>query len=315
MERRRQKKTKRTQFVEYAAVYALIQVVQRLPFEALHAIGGLLGNVAYYLMMRRRRIALQNLRMAFSGSRDDRELRWLARRSCQSFVATILEVIKFHFLPADINAPHIQKYRPTDLESLFQKAKGIHTTSGGCIFVTPHLGNWELLSYASGLVGIPLAVVVRPLDNAYLEKLLYANRTATGQMIIPKKNAFFVLGGVLRQGKSIGILPDQSQKKGIAVPFFGHRAMTTPVPALLAIMYQRPIVVAACCRKSGEARFEGFVSDPIWPGDYTSEKAEIYRLTEEMNRRMESIIRRHPEQYFWMHNRWKTYRTKKEFLA
>jgi KDO2-lipid IV(A) lauroyltransferase len=253
--------------------------------------------------------------MAFSGSKDDRELRWLARRSCQSFVATILEIIKFHFLPADINAPHIQKYRPTDLESLFQKAKGIHTTSGGCIFVTPHLGNWELLSYASGLVGIPLAVVVRPLDNAYLEKLLYANRTATGQMIIPKKNAFFVLGGVLRQGKSIGILPDQSQKKGIAVPFFGHRAMTTPVPALLAIMYQRPIVVAACCRKSGEARFEAFVSDPIWPGDYTSEKAEIYRLTEEMNRRMESIIRRHPEQYFWMHNRWKTYRTKKEFLA
>jgi Kdo2-lipid IVA lauroyltransferase/acyltransferase len=315
MGRRQQKKSQLIQFIEYAAVFAFIQVVQRLPLDILHGIGGLLGNVGYYLMPRRRRIALQNLRMALSGAKDDRELRGLARRSCQSFLATVLEIIKFHFLPADLNAPHIQKHRPTDLESLFRKAKDIHTASGGCIFVTPHLGNWELLPYAAALVGIPLAVVVRPLDNAHLEKLIYANRTATGQMIIPKKNAFFVLGGVLRQGKSIGILPDQSQKKGIAVAFFGHRALTTPVPALLAIMYQRPIVVVACCRKPGEERFEGFVSDPIWPVDYTSEKAEIYRLTEEMNRHMESIIRRHPEQYFWMHNRWKTYRTKKEFLA
>ena len=111
------------------------------------------------------------------------------------------------------------------------------------------------------------------------------------------------------------MLPDQSTMKGISINFFGSRATTTPVPAILAITYKRPIVVVACCRKKGDYQYEGFVCDPIWPGKYTSEKAEIFRLTEEMNLTMESIIRKYPEQYLWIHNRWKTYRNKKELMS
>jgi KDO2-lipid IV(A) lauroyltransferase len=201
------------------------------------------------------------------------------------------------------------------LDELFHKAKKIHEESGGCIFVTPHIGNWEVLPYISSIVGIPLAVVVRPLDNKYLERLFYAHRSESGQIIIPKRNALFVLQKTLQQGKSIGLLPDQSTMKGISVDFFGHKATTTPVPAILAISYMRPIVVVACCRKPDGLRYEGFVCDPIWPGEYKSEKAEIFRLTEEMNRNMESIIRKYPGQYLWIHNRWKTYKGKKELLS
>jgi KDO2-lipid IV(A) lauroyltransferase len=131
---------------------------------------------------------------------------------------------------------------------------------------------------------------------------------------MPKKNSFFALQETLKKGKSIGMLPDQSTMKGILVDFFGRKATTTPVPALLAISHKRPIVVVACCRKQG-GRFEGFVSDPIWPKDNESEKAEIFRLTQEMNRNMELIIKKYPGQYLWMHNRWKTYKNKKEFYS
>jgi KDO2-lipid IV(A) lauroyltransferase len=72
--------------------------------------------------------------------------------------------------------------------------------------------------------------------------------------------------------------------------------------------------VVACCRGRNGDDFEGVVSDPIWPGTYESEKEEIFRLTEEMNKKMEGIICRYPDQYFWVHNRWKTYRSGKEIF-
>ena len=103
--------------------------------------------------------------------------------------------------------------------------------------------------------------------------------------------------------------------KGLLIDFFGRKATTTPVPALLSISYNRPLVVFACCRKSGNYQYEGFVSDPIYPGEYTSKKDEIIRITEAMTREMESIIRKYPEQYLWIHNRWKTYKGKKEFMS
>jgi KDO2-lipid IV(A) lauroyltransferase len=152
------------------------------------------------------------------------------------------------------------------------------------------------------------------MKNEYLERLIYRNRADSGQVIIPKKNALFALQKTLQQGKSIGILPDQSTRQGIGVHFFGRKASTTPAPALLSIMYQKPIVVVACCRKKKGYDFDGVVSDPIWPGPFQSEKEEIFRLTEEMNKTMEAMIRKYPEQYFWIHHRWKTYRSGREFL-
>ncbi|MBS1111857.1 MAG: lipid biosynthesis acyltransferase, partial [Nitrospirae bacterium] len=131
---------------------------------------------------------------------------------------------------------------------------------------------------------------------------------------IPKSNAMFVLQKTLLKGNSIGLLPDQSTMKGIEVNFFGRKASTTPVPAILAINYYRPVVVVACCRKP-DGQYEGFVSDPIRPEKDKSEKAEIFRITEEMNQKMETVIRKYPEQYLWMHNRWKRYKNKKELLA
>jgi KDO2-lipid IV(A) lauroyltransferase len=307
-------KSKLLKLIEFSAVYTLLSVVRIIPMTCIRMISCVLGALFFSLSSKRRNIAIGNITAAFSDCKTTPEIRKIARDSFRSFFLTFLEIIKFQHLFDSEDAADRIRNSAGNLEYLFQKAKAIHDESKGCIFVTPHIGNWEVLPHVSRLVGIPLVVVARPLDNEYLNDLLLKKRTASGQIIMPKRNSFFALQETLKKGKSIGLLPDQSTMKGIFIDFFGRKATTTPVPALLAISHRRPIVVVACCRKDG-GQFEGFVCDPIWPKDYESEKAEIFRLTQEMNRNMERIIRKYPGQYLWMHNRWKTYKNKKEFYT
>jgi Kdo2-lipid IVA lauroyltransferase/acyltransferase len=314
LKKKKSGKSKLLKLIEFSAVYTLLSVVKIIPMTCIRVISCMLGALFFSLSAKRRNIAIGNITAAFGDCKAAPEIREIARDSFRSFFLTFLEIIKFQHLFDSEDAADRIRNSAGSLEYLFQKAKAIHDESKGCIFVTPHIGNWEVLPHVSRLVGIPLVVVARPLDNEYLNDLLLEKRAASGQIIMPKRNSFFALQETLKKGKSIGLLPDQSTMKGIFIDFFGRKATTTPVPALLAISHRRPIVVVACCRKHG-GQFDGFVCDPIWPEDYESEKAEIFRLTQEMNRNMELIIRKYPGQYLWMHNRWKTYKNKKEFYT
>jgi len=315
VKKKRRKKSTPIKLLELTIVYIIISVAGAVPLKIMKIVSSALGDSLYFISSKRRNIAVDNIGKAFGREKSDKEIKNIARESCGAFFFTFLEIIKFRHLFNSPDRMNTLREKTKNVDELFKKAKEIHDQSGGCIFVTPHIGNWEVLPHVSAFVGIPLAIVARPLDNEYLEKLVYVDRTSSGQILIPKKNALFTLQKTLRSGTSIGILPDQSTMKGIVIDFFNRPATTTPVPAILAINYKRPIVVVACCRRKGIDQYEGFVSDPIWPGEYESEKAEIFRITEEMNRQMEKIIRRYPEQYLWMHNRWKTYKGKKAILS
>ena len=207
----------------------------RLPLRVLRVISGLLGYVLYAAIPRRRKIALQNIKIAFGDKMSEKEIRGLARLSCKAFFLTAVEMIKSPFRLEGARIVRDGRYKTEHLEQLFQKAKMIHDQAGGCIFVTPHLGNWEMLPYVSALIGIPLAIVIRPLDNPYLERAIFSSRIWSGQLMIPKMNAMFSLERMLRKGKSVGMLPDQSTSRGLRVKFFGESATVTPIPALLAV--------------------------------------------------------------------------------
>lgn len=315
MKKKHKKKSKPLKLLEYYSACSIVSIARTIPFRGIRLIGNFLGDVLFFMVSKRRNIAIDNLRHAYSGEKDSDEINEIARKSCRSFIYTFLEIVKFRYLFTGPDVLEKMKSYADNLDGLFNKAKKIHDESGGCIFVTPHLGNWEVLPHVCSVADIPLAIVARPLDNEYLEKLIFSSRTVEGQFIIPKKNALFVLQRTLQKGTSIGMLPDQSTMKGLLVNFFGRPATTTPVPAVLAVTYKRPVVVVAACRKD-DFRYEGFVSDPIWPAEgYRSEKEEIFRITQEISRSMESVIRKFPEQYLWMHNRWKTYEGKKEIMS
>ena len=300
------RKTKAYHILEYLGFTITVTIARSLPISALRAISGVLGRLLYSAIPRRREIALQNIRIAFGDRMIEEDIKRLALQSCKAFFLTAIEIIRSPFRFDGANIVRDSRYKTEHLEHLFEKAKLIHDQAGGCIFVTPHLGNWELLPYVSALIGIPLAIVVRPLDNPYLERAVYSSRIASGQVMLPKTNAMFALERLLRKGRSVGMLPDQSTGRGLRVKFFGVDATVTPIPALLALRHERPVVVVAACRTNDPYNFEGFVSDPIWPDPgRVDERTDIERISREINLKMEEIIRRYPEQYLWMHNRWK----------
>ncbi len=291
------------QIVEFSVVYSLYLVVRVLPMVMLRPLVAALGNLAYVLLVSRRRVAIENIRRALDV--DQSTARRIARQSFSAFLLTSLpEVVKMrrHLIADD--AHEWLRRRDPGAEALFLTAKALHEETSGCIFVTPHFGNWELLPYLAAAVGIPLAITIRPLDNIYLERLLERHRNATGHEFFDRRNALMRLEGALESGRSVALLPDQHVIGGIPVDFFGRLAATSPIPAVLAIHHQRPIVVVACYR-IGSLRFGGHVGDPIWPQPASDEKNEIMRLTRAVNRAMEEVIRQHPGQYVWMHRRWK----------
>lgn len=309
------KKSKTMKLIEYAALYTIISIVRVAPLRVVRAVSTALGDLLFFASKKRRGIAISNLHTAFGNEKNEQEIRDLARECCRTFFYNLLETIKVNHMFNRPETAAMLEEKTKNVHDTFKKAREIHDRSGGCIFVTPHIGSWEMLPHIGASVGIPLVVIARPLDNEYLDKLIYANRTSSGQVVIPKSNSLHALQKTLREGNSVGMFPDQSTMKGLMIDFFGKPATTTPVPALLSVKYKRPIVVIACCRGEGDFNYEGFVSDPIMPGEYTDKKAEIIRLTEEMTRGMESIIRRYPAQYLWIHNRWKRYKGKKAIFS
>ncbi|MCE5333006.1 MAG: lysophospholipid acyltransferase family protein [Desulfobacteraceae bacterium] len=299
-------KSKSLQWIEYAGFLGAVRLTAVLPPRVLRAASSVLGSIVYALSSKRRNIAIRNVTTAFGDTMSRSEIRRLARRSCACLFLTAIEIVRSPFSLKGKEFVRDERYGIEHLKPFFEKAKRIHDEADGCIFVTPHLGSWELLPHLGALIGIPLTVIVRPLDNPYLERDILSVRIATGQIMVPKKNAMFSLERLLRRGRSIGMLPDQSTGRGLHVEFFGKKASTTPLPALLGIKYHRPVVVVAIYRTEDPYRFEASVSDPIWSDpDMRDEKSEMVRITREVNRCMEELILKHPEQYLWMHNRWK----------
>ena len=294
------------QWVEYALVVSFLRLIRLLPYGVCRAVAAVTGEAIFRFAPRRRRIARANLRIAFPELDEAQRLN-LARRSCRSFILTCLEGAKF-LTRFDLRRAEKTVREIVDgAEEAINQARAIHEVAGGCVFVVPHLGNWEYLAHAGALAGIPLSIPVRPLDNRKLEASLYEMRASSGQEILAKKNAFFHLREALRKGRSVAILADQNAGgEGIDAPFFGRPARTTPAPAALAVLYNRPIVLISCLRKGDAQRYEVLLSEPIAPDmNAGSARKEIERLTRAMNEETENFIRRGPDQYLWIHDRWK----------
>jgi KDO2-lipid IV(A) lauroyltransferase len=190
----------------------------------------------------------------------------------------------------------------------------IHDQTGGCIFITPHLGCYTLLPYLFSAIGIPLTVPIQEMGNDLLQRRwcpLNAPGSLGGQIFVAKRNSMNLLRTALRSGQSVGMMADQRTMRGLAVEFLGATAPATPIPAMLAVGLKRPIIVGVCSRDDGGSSYNLVLCEPIWPDRSRNAKLEIARLTQELNLKMGEMIRDYPEQYLWMHNRWKTYRVRR----
>jgi KDO2-lipid IV(A) lauroyltransferase len=304
-QRRSKEKSLLRQYIEFYLAYSFLTLIRWIPYGICKLFSALLGEAVFWLLPRRRRIALTNLEIAFP-EMSESERRRVARASCRSFILTGFESVKYIYRSRVEDSEREMRRLVKGVEAVLDRARKVHEEAGGCIFVIPHLGNWEYLSHASAAAEIPVTIVVRPLDNPRLEKHLFEMRASSGQEILAKRNSLFHLRTALRKGRSVGLLADQhAGMKGIDVPFFGKPASTTTGPGALAVSFGRPVMLVACLRSKDGDGYEGLLSEPSWPDQQAESVKEIERITIAVNREIEKFVRERPEQYLWIHDRWK----------
>jgi lauroyl/myristoyl acyltransferase len=310
--RRRRRKSRVSSFclkhLEFFGVGLVHSLFSYVPPRRLAGPLAILGRLFFRFAARRRRVTLQNLQYYYQGKKNDEELWSIARRSLGSFLLSMAEHSWFRRLLADPARADRLKDEIAGLDKFMAKARDLHRQTKGCIFVTPHFGAFGIFPYLFSAWTIPLVVPIQPRRNTAVQQRwcpLNVQRSHDGEMFVAKNNSFGALKAALHGGRSVGMMADQRTVGGVAADFLGRAAPTTPMPALLAISFRRPIVVGGCYRTGGRYGYAVFMTEPVWPPEGGKLQPNIVRMTEEMNRRMGEIIALDPEQYFWVHNRWK----------
>ncbi|MEE8169598.1 MAG: lysophospholipid acyltransferase family protein [Phycisphaerae bacterium] len=250
---------------------------------------------------RHRDRAMQHLRLAYGDAFDEVVHRRVALRSMQHFAMLAVEVL---LTPRLLTRWTWRRYvRLVDLEPALR----LLLDRRGCIMLTPHFGSFELLGYALAMVGFPITAIMRPFDNDYLNGDLLDRRVRSGLELLYKKGAAQRAQEVLREGRALCFIADQDAgRKGIFVDFFGQKASTYKSIGLLAMEENVPIIVGAARRVWPHFRYEIFVQRIIQPADWRDRDDELRWITQEFSTAMEQMIRTAPEQYLWIHRRWKS---------
>ena len=284
---------------EAAVFFAFMALFRVIGLRAGSALGGWIGrNIFSWLPPDR--IARQNLLLAFPEKSDIErdEIRMTMWDNLGRVVAEYPHLEKFRATGDD---PRITFAFPPGLAVDDLKAKPV-------LFLSGHLANWEMMPILSEEVGYHGAAVVRPPNNPYVAAWVARQRSIHGpETLIAKHNAARQMLGQVRGDGMLCMLVDQKLREGIAVPFFGHDAMTTPAPAALALRFGATVICVANRRLPG-SRFHVTVQPPLAFTISGDDTRDIHDLTAAIQARIEQIVRADPGQWLWIHNRWPTAR-------
>jgi KDO2-lipid IV(A) lauroyltransferase len=283
-----------------AAVFGALLVFGRVaPLPVLRALGTLAGELGYRLDRRHRQIALDNLEAALGGELGPAERAAVARACWRHFGRITFETLAFPRISRNTIGSLVRYEGLEHLESAYARGRGVLLFSG-------HYGHWELAALLQGHLGFRLSLVVRPLDNPFLDAMLARLRRFSGNAIISKRRAIRPMLEALERGEGVAIVIDQdARERGVFVPFFGRPASTTPTLALLALRTGAAIVpVFSLPEPRGRWRIVYEPEVPVRPSGNL--RADVRSVTARCTAVIESWVRRRPELWLWMHRRWKT---------
>ena len=257
------------------------------------------GRLLYRLDRKHRTIAIDNLTQAFGGEKTPSEISTIAREVLSNLFLILFEIGWLKRLdPRDVRR-QIKISGWHDFRKTLRRGKG-------ALVLLAHAGNWELLSAVSPLVGVPVNVLYRPLDFKPLDLFFKTIRSRFGTQLLSTRRSAREVLRALGRGEVVGVLMDQNVDwyEGVFADFFGRRAATNKGFALLALKTGAPVIPLFMIREKNGFRVE------IWPevpliktGDRTT---DVDRNTQQYNDVIERFVRRHPTQWFWVHQRWKT---------
>jgi lipopolysaccharide heptosyltransferase II len=283
-------------FVVYLLYRVGSAVAAALPLVFLFAFGEFLGVCAWTFSGKYRRLATRNLEIAFENEKSPPELRQLVRRHFRRLAANLLCSAKLTQMPPE---KILERVEVENIESMAREFRaGVPV-----VLVLSHLGTWEVFAQLMPkFVGfVRNASVYQGLGNRFIDKLVRQTRSQTGLELFDRHDGFEPVIDLLRSGGGVGVLSDQhAGDHGVWTPFFGRLASTSPLPALLS-KRTRAALIAAGVYTTGRARWRMVFTERF---DQTG--ASIAVLTSKINQVIEQQIRRAPEDWFWVHNRWKT---------
>lgn len=285
--------------VEYWAAAGVLRVLGGLPHRVARGACATLAALAYWFWPRLRHVGLFNLRLAFP-QWTERQRRRVLRGVFRNFGRMLADFARFPSLTRE----NIERLIIYDGFEHYARAR---EQGKGVIFLTAHFGNWELSSFAHGLYGYPLSFTVRQMDNPRLDELINRWRCLSGGHTIEKNDFARQALRVLRQGEALGILMDTNMlaAEGVFVDFFGRPASTTTGPARIARKTGAPLVLGLAIwdTKLGKYRLR---FEPVEWIHRDDPEEEILANTANFTRLIEEYVRRYPDQWLWVHRRWKT---------
>ena len=282
--------------VVYLLYRAGLAIAAALPLWFLFAVGQFLGSCAWLLSGKYRRLAERNVAIAFSNEKSPRELRRLVRRHFRRLGANLLCSARFAAMPAE----EILQY--VEVENIEAMAREFRA-GVPVVLVLSHLGTWELFAQLMPkFVGfVRNASVYQKLGNRLIDAHVRRTRSQTGLELFGRQDGFEPVIQLLRSGGGVGVLSDQhAGDHGLWTPFFGRLASTSPLPCLLA-KRTRAALIAAGVYTTGPARWR-----IVFTKRFDQPEASVATLTSRINEIIEQQIRVAPEDWFWVHNRWKT---------
>jgi KDO2-lipid IV(A) lauroyltransferase len=284
--------------LEYAAIRAAFWLVSVLPEALAYRIAGCLGAFYVRLSPRRQRTALRLLHNAYPRAADDAELLALARRGTGNLVKVALDMARVDRM---LRSGRFQAR--IEVDELLAAAP-----DGPWLGVTGHLGSWECGAIAvAQSTGRKTHVTARLMKNPLADRWLRASRQRAGLVVHDRRGGIRPLARALESGSAALQVVDQNQRlRGVFAPFFGELASTERAAATLAVRKGYPVMVAAGVRTGIGFRFRFVVQEILWPERTGEVPADVQRMVERINRSLEALILRFPEQYLWIHDRYRT---------
>lgn len=283
----------------YKSIEILFRLIGLIPRQWAFRLGNFLGHLVFLADSKHREIVLGNLSRAFGHEKSPYEIKMLARQVFANALQIIFEI----GWSLGLDKEQLMKRFTIEGRSIIKNAC---EQGRGVLVLTAHFGNWELLSVVGAMLAHPLSVVYRPLDFKPLDRFFIHLRTRFGSKVIPSKRSLFALLRSLGRGEMVVLLMDQNVDwyEGVFVDFLGHRACTNSGLALLALKTRAPVIPVFMVREK-----EGFIAKflPEIPLQQTGDQTrDLEDNTQQYNHVIESFLRRYPDQWFWLHQRWKT---------
>jgi KDO2-lipid IV(A) lauroyltransferase len=283
----------------YLAVRTFVCVVQTLRMDSCLALARLLAVLACDVVRLRARVIDQNLQLAFPAM-DAAARRRLARAMWEHLAIMVCEIAH---APRKIHRRNWNRF-----VTIRQKREMVRylLDPRPLVMVSGHFGNFEMGGYITGLLGFPSHTVARTLDNPLLDRFVNRFRAANGQYILPKQGSAGAVDALLAAGGLLMVLGDQhAGPKGCWVDFFGKPASYHKAIALFPLIHGAPLMIVYAIRSGLPLHFELGMTGVADPRSPASHLEGVAPLTQWYNDALERLIRRHPEQYWWVHRRWK----------